>query len=74
MESAHWVSFVLQGVFQTPWPFGEKIEYSAPILRFILLVLDFQRFPGEDPKLLEKFLIVLLTFSEKGLRGYRLTC
>ena len=64
----------LPDVFQTPWTFGENFEDSALFLRFLILLFSVQRFPEEAPKLLEKFLIVLLTFSEEGIRRCRKPC
>ena len=66
--------FFLQVIFQKPWPFGEKIEYSDLFLRVIPLVFVVQRFPEEALKLSENFPIVLLTFSQNGIQRFRSTC
>ena len=69
--------FVLQGVFQHLgyclwwilscfWS-GNSLEVSASFLR-VILSFSVQRFPEKALKLSEKFMIVLPTFSKKGLR------
>ena len=39
--------FFKWGVFQTPWPFNEKIEESFLFLRVVCIVLAVQRFPNK---------------------------
>ena len=64
----------LQGVFQTPWPFIIDLEDSALFLRVSVLVLAVHFFLVKAPKLSANFLIILLTFSEKGIRRCRQNC
>ena len=73
LVSAHWFFLFLQDLFQTPFIFGEKLEDSALSLRVLLLVLAVKSNPEEALKLSELVLIVLSTFSEKGLRRFRRT-
>ena len=54
--------------------FWQKLDDSAPFSRFLLLVLAVQRFLEEALKMSAKYLIVLLTLSEKGLHICRQTC